>query len=265
MRKAWNKTEWTEEMDSFLQDNYQSMTNQELADKLGLKLTTTRSRLLSMGLKRMELEYWTQEQVQFLQDNYQDIGDVELAEIFTEKWQKNKGWTKKHIEKKRRYLKLKRTAKQKKAIFQRNKEGGRWAMCAHKRWKATGVFPEGQIRYWKTSLGRLVPFIKVDGRYVHYARHRYEQLHGKIKKGMNIVFLDRDPFNLEDDNLVSMTNEELALFNCHSASVGLSDNYVAGILSHKQPELREEIKKYPELIELKRQQIILNRNINESI
>lgn len=47
-----------------------------------------------------------------------------------------------------------------------------------------------------------------------------------------------------------------------SPAVNLSDNFVAFILAQKNPELRSELLKYPELIEVKRRQIQLNRLIN---
>ena len=124
------------------------MTNKELANALGLNLTKTRGFLYEMDLKRMELEYWTEEQIKYLLDNYKEIGDVELAEIFNSKWKKNKGWTKKHIEKKRRYLKLKRTQDERHQIYLRNKILGRWKMCPVKAWETRGGSAEIGHVFW---------------------------------------------------------------------------------------------------------------------
>ena len=115
-----NKIIFTETQHQFLRDNFKTFTNKQLANALGLNLTRTRTELYSLGLKRMELQYWTDEQVKFLKENYTLFGDTELAEIFEVKWYKNKGWTKKHIEKKRRYLKLKRTSDEIANIRKRN-------------------------------------------------------------------------------------------------------------------------------------------------
>lgn len=165
----------------FLKDNWNKMTNKELADKLGLKLTKTRNVLYSLGLKRMELEYWTEEQIKFLLENYKEIGDVELAEIFNEKWIKNKGWTKKHIEKKRRYLKLKRTAEELEEIFIRNLESGRFQECARKRWETTGSNAIGTIVFWRKSNSEIkIPVIKTADGYVHFYRWLYEQKYRKL-------------------------------------------------------------------------------------
>ena len=109
MKKTWNKIDWTDKRLKFLKENYNTMTNQQIADSLGLKITAVRHKCYELGLYKMTLEYWTDEQVDFLLKNYKEKGDTELSEIFNEKWHKDKGWTKKHIEKQRRYLKLKRT------------------------------------------------------------------------------------------------------------------------------------------------------------
>lgn len=49
----------------------------------------------------------------------------------------------------------------------------------------------------------------------------------------------------------------------NSASTRLPDNYVAMFLAWRDPEKRREVLKYPDLIDLKRKQIQLNRTIKE--
>jgi len=170
----------------YIHDNWETKTNPQLAEELGLKLTRLRYFLSEMGLKRMELEYWTKEQVKYLLDNYKSIGDVELAEIFNSKWKKNKGWTKKHIEKKRRYLKLKRTPEEKETIFLRNVQAGRFRICNQKRWEKTGSNPIGTIVFWRQGEMRF-PAIKTENGYVHYYRWLYVQKHGPITSDELVV------------------------------------------------------------------------------
>lgn len=45
-------------------------------------------------------------------------------------------------------------------------------------------------------------------------------------------------------------------------SVNLTDSYIVGNLSRGNRSIKEQIKKRPELIELKRNQLKLNRHIN---
>ena len=101
MPNPQNKIVFTPEQHEFLKCNYKTMTNQQLATKLGLKLTRVRNEMRALGLKRMELQYWTKQQKQFLIDNYKLIGDREIARIFAIKYPKEKGWSKSQIVKKR--------------------------------------------------------------------------------------------------------------------------------------------------------------------
>jgi|SRR5690606_9192884 len=186
--EKYGKIVLSQEEIQFLKDNWKKLTNQQLADHLGLSLTKTRMVLYDLGLKRMELEYWTDEQTEFLLANYKEIGDVELAEIFNSKWIKNKGWTKKHIEKKRRYLKLKCTAAELENIFFRNLESGRFKVCNQKRWEKTGSNPIDTILFWrKSNSEEKFPVIKTSEGYVHYYRWLYENKYGKLTPGDLVV------------------------------------------------------------------------------
>jgi HNH endonuclease len=206
-----NKTKWTASMILFLQQNWQEMTNQQLADNLDLRLTTTRTKLYELGFYRMELEYWTKAQITFLKKNYQKKGDVELAEIFNKKWNKKKGWSKKHIEKKRRYLKLKRTAKQMRQIKERNKQQGRFSINHWKRWIAR-VAQEGDVRQWDIK-GRPVMVIKEGNSFKHLNRVVYQKHFGKIPDRMAVVFKDGNPLNCSPENLMLDTKARVMTRN----------------------------------------------------
>lgn len=209
----YNKIILSKKEEKFIQDNFYSMTNRELADAMGLKLTKLRMFAYSMGLKRMEMEYWTTEQVLFLKKYYKTIGDVELAEIFNERWLKNKGWTKKHIEKKRRYLKLKRTSAELKKIHKRNVLMGRFAICNIKMWEKRGISPVGEKRIWFTSLGLPYTVIKTKEGFVHYNRWLWEKEKGKVPPEMNVCQVrgDRSDPKIEDFEL--LTNAQLSQRN----------------------------------------------------
>jgi len=121
-----NRIVWQDWQIKFLQNNWQRMTAQQLADALGLKRTIVRMKKYELGLYKMKLEYWSKEQIAFLKAHYKTTGDVELAEIFNQKWKKEKGWTKNHISKKMAQLGLSRTKEQYLAIWKKhNAPGGR--------------------------------------------------------------------------------------------------------------------------------------------
>lgn len=217
------KYQWKPEEIKFLKKNFHSFSNKELASELRITLTMVRMKCYELGLKRMELEYWTPEQIRFLIRSYKKFGDMELAEIFSSKWKKNKGWRNKHIEKKRLYLKLKRTEAEKKRIFLRNKKMGRFKFCPVNRWIMQGVFPEGTIRIWRYSYekrggrgGGYFKAIKIGGKFVHYAPWLYEKHFGKMPPGYVTGFKDRDNMNVVIDNLECISRAEHARRNGRS-------------------------------------------------
>lgn len=208
----------------------------------------------------MEQEYWTTDMVAYLRAHYKTVGDTELAEYFEATWPKNKPWTRKHIEKKRRYLQLSRTQRQQYRIWLRNKQNGRFKQCAANMWATRGIAAEGDIRWWNKR-GRTVPMIKVGGRFQHWARWAWEQAHGPVAVGMNVVFIQPPtPTNLTLQNLRLMTNAEVAVAIGAESSGALSDNYILGML-RLSPEQKASLKTQPELIELKRNLLKINRII----
>lgn len=263
--KAPNLVLCEQELCTLIKMNYKRFpNNRQLAAFLGIKLSTLRRLCYKVGLKRMEMEYFNKKLEKYLIRHYHAKGDIELAEIFQKKWPKKKGWTKKHIEKKRKYLKLKRTAQEIKTIHNRNVNAGRFAMCPAKAWDRRGRAKEGEIRYWRNhQTGRTFPVIKHNGRFIHWGRWAWNNGFGNVKKGMNVIFKDGNPFNLSLKNLSLVSDKDLARINAQKSSKSLSDNYVAGLLTHKDPELRKIIKQYPYLLELKRKQLTLNRAIYE--
>lgn len=201
-----NRIIWEEWQLDFLKSNFSVMTAHELSISIGIKRTKVREMYYSLGLKKMELQFWTSQQIDFLTKNYQKKGDCELAEIFTKKWEKAKGWDKKHIEKKRRYLNLKRTPEEISTIRNRNIKNGRFALCPVHAWITRGgAAPEGTIRYWQD-----IPMIKINNRFLHWARYTWQLQNGKINSGKVVVFKDGDRNNLTIENLELITRKEHA-------------------------------------------------------
>ncbi len=208
-----NRIVWESWQLDWLQENWQKITAQQLSDYLGIKRTKVREKLYELGLKKMELQFWTPEQVDFLKYSYRTIGDVELAEIFTQKWEKAKGWTKKHIEKKRRQLNLKRTENQINLIKERNIQLGRFAICPIKAWETRGgAAPEGSVRLWRHEFFYFQVIKTKDG-WVHHARWLWEQVNGPIPAGKVIRIIDQNPENICIENLTMISMAENAQLN----------------------------------------------------
>ena len=244
--------------EKYIAENFHHKTNRQLADELSLKLYNVRQIAYSLGLFRIDLEYWTDEQVDFLKGNFENIGDTELAQIFEKKFPKTKNWTKKHIEKKRRYLGLNRTKEQILLIKQRNKDLGMYAKANEKMWEARGKKNENEIVYWNNG-GCMMPYIKINARFTPWARYVWCKAHGELGQEMKVVFKDGDNRNLSLENLEVISSAEHAKRNSLKSSQGLSDNYVAGMMSHKDYEMRKELLKNRELLETKRLQLKLSR------
>lgn len=254
---------WQDWEIKYLENNFYSSTNKQLSVALNIKLTALRTKCYEMGLKRMDLEYWTDEQQQYLVDNYKKCGDKELAEIFNKKWKKKKGWSLKHIEKKRKYLKLKRTAAELRSIKDKAIAKGVYRNGLVKTWDKLGRSPEGTIHFHKHSTGYRFPVIKVNGRFVQWARHTWIKNYGAIPKQMKVAFKDGNTRNMVLENLELVTCAEMARRNAKISCIGLSDNYIIGMMTPNNPGIRPVLKNYPGLINLKRKSLILNRKINE--
>lgn len=171
-----NRIVWSAEMEQFLKDNFHKMTNQQLADSLGLKLTIVRTRCYSLGLKRQEKHRWTKQQKEFLKANYRTMGNIDLIENLKKLDRRQKNWSASKITSQMSRMGLARTEEENKVIWQKHKENKRY--------------------------------------------------------GLNSVYLD--------------------------------DKYVVGLLSRGQNLLaKSEYLNHPELIELKRSQLLLNRALKE--
>lgn len=134
-------------------------------------------------------------------------------------------------------------------------------------------------RRQKTGLITPYKYIRIrKAVWVLYQRYVWEQHNGKIPRGYVVRFKDGDTMNCDINNLECISMAENARRNQnrkkakHTMELNreegyqtpfekLTDNAVAGMLSFGNPEIRDLIKQNPELIELKRAQLLLNRKL----
>jgi hypothetical protein len=257
---------WTKEELNFIKSVFHKMTTVQLAKELGLGIATVRKKCTELGLKHMEMEYWTEEQIKFLKENYKQIGDLELSEIFNSKWPKKKGWTNKHIEKKRMYLKLKRTRSQIIAIGQRNLDQGRLNAHMNKgnsNFLTIGPARQKEIRMYRSSAGVITSRIKIGKRWVYWPRWAWVQKNGPVPAGMVVVMKDDNPFNTRVTNLEIVTRSESTRRYAAKTSINLSDKYVLSQLSGHNKEVSELLADKPELIESYRAVLLLKRKVRK--
>lgn len=120
----YGKIIFSEQEIQFIKDNFKKMTNEQIANDLGLKKTIVRTKAYELGLQRMELECWPNEAVFYLKANYHKIGDREMCRHFSEAFPKQKGWTSRQIQKKMSQLGLKRNKLHWYCIKERNRTNG---------------------------------------------------------------------------------------------------------------------------------------------
>ncbi len=91
----------------------------------------------------------------------------------------------------------------------------------------------------------------------------WEEYNGAIPKGYNVQFKDGNRQNCDIENLYIVSREAQMLRN--SGTLNLPDSMVASYIATSwrrfNRELKDELLNHPELLEIKRQQIILNRTI----
>jgi hypothetical protein len=254
----------TESIDYILA-NWNTMSNKQMADHLGVCVQYVRNVCYKHGLYRMRLEYWTSEQIEFLSQQYRLCGDKELAEMFQQKWPKKKSWTLKHIEKKRKYLGLKRTPGELYEIKQKAKAKGVYVLGLQKTWMKRGAAPEGSVVEWATDSQWPSKWIKINGKFISYYRYLWQQAGNTIPENFNVVPKMGVTEVASVNDLECISRKEHQKRCSQKAIKDLSDNYVAATLSIKNKELREQIKQNPQIIKLKRNQILLQRSISKTL
>lgn len=272
---------WTEEQLEFIRSNYYHKTWKELFEAVkqlnqSATVQALRHQCIRMKLAKQVQIRWCKEDIQYLIDNYQTKGDKELA-IDLNKFKRTfriidgekvfRTFKKKHIEKKMTLLGLKRSEDEYNYIRRRNIQIGLTPAWSKKNNVYTlgikPIAPNGTIREWK-HYGRMIKHIKIDGKFRHYHRYLWEQAYGKVPKGYNIVFKDGNTLNCVLENLECITDREIQLRN--SGTINLADGFVAFcMLGQKSTKEQRQIiiDSHPELINLKRTQMLLTRKIKE--
>lgn len=204
------------------------------------------------------MSIWTLDMIRFLKKNYHVKGDKEIAEIFEKKFPKNIKWTIKHIEKKRGYLGLKRTELDLEKIKIKKFNG-----MGDRRYRLFQEEPscQGEIKFRLVDRYRIEPMIKLNGRFINWARWAWRKKHGEPPQGYVIVFKDNNPTNVKIENLELIGRSELTRRNQIKAGRLLSDRFVAHTMAYRDSALKKELLKHPEILKVKRQNLFLKREI----
>jgi hypothetical protein len=97
------------------------------------------------------------------------------------------------------------------------------------------------------------------GKWVMQHRLNWERAHGPLPRQAVLRCKDGDTCNTDPANWELIDRK--GHMNRNSGAATLSDTYVAAIMTVRRPELREELLKHPEILELQRQNLLLRREI----
>ncbi len=119
----------------------------------------------------------------------------------------------------------------------------------------------------KDSSGYQYKYIRIsEGNWKLLHRIVWEDANGPIPKDHLIVFKDKDALNCDISNLECISNTENLDRNrdrekAANSIRSLSDKYVAGRMAMNNPELRKKLLTMPDLLEIQRQKMLINREI----
>jgi len=262
----------------FLKDNFFSMTNAQLCEAINsmrsdtLKPSSVLHQCRRLGLRRGIQIRWSKEDIEFLNQNYKTHGYTELAIMLNDRKSTfriidgekvYRTFNKKHVEKKQELLGLKHTDEETYKIRVRNNqifnlgytyENNDWSLGYRT------AFPENQIRVWG-HYERHYKYIKINGKFIHLNRYNWEQKYGPIPSDNILACKTDDRLNCDPENWELVSRDKAIAANIGREE--LSDNYILSKLTHMSPNLKPIFREMPELIELKRNQIKLKRQINE--
>lgn len=240
LKKAIQRFRFTKVQIAELKRDYATTLNQDLADRFGCSIHSIENKGFELKLKK-DKEFIRQ----VAKDN------------FTEDHPARKHWIKKGTpppnkgKKQKEYMSKEAIERTKNTRFKKGHIPANAVPVGYERLDKDGYI-----------------YIKVEGKRKLVLKHRYvwEQHNGSIPRGNNIQFKDGNKHNCDIDNLYMISRSE-QMRNENSGSKNLPDGIVALYIAGrhgKNKDLIETIKNnHPELIELKRTQILLNRKIKE--
>jgi len=221
----------------FIRKNFPVMTWKELLAAVNairpvserVSMGALRHQARRMGLYKQIYIHWSSEDIDFLLNNYQKIGNVEMAAILNKKHNSYRvingektyrSFTKKHIEKKMKLLKLHRTKEQILKIKKRNltttnfrvitSDDNLWTRGLRKK------YDEQSIRIRKGKR-----FIKINGIFTPYTRWFYHNFVQPVPDGYIVCHLDCDVLNDDIDNLICVKRTGMNLFSRYTNALCL--------------------------------------------
>jgi hypothetical protein len=260
--------------DRFLEANYQQKNNEQLAKALGVRPFAIRRRLEELGLTRRRLP---RRITDYIQKHYATQTQSEIARalglpVYTVKNYAIRAGLRKGPSTATRFKKGQDPWNKGIPFKPPGSEKGQFKKgnLPHNTKAGDGCIT---VRFANSKKSLPYQYIRLGlGKWRELHRHLWEQAHGPIPRGHLVVFRNGNTLDCRLENLELITLRENADRNrnpekarAKNPLVNLSDNYVAFMMAGKreEKELREEIKKHPELLELGRMNMKLKREIKK--
>jgi hypothetical protein len=266
-------THWSLYELEYLHSNFETMSNKEISEVLGKTPQQISWQMIRQGWRRSAIKHWTAAEIQWLR-KHAHLGEPGLALAL-------------NIDKKkiRTVLRNHRIRTGNKTRFHKGQNP--WNAGRHVRMSPKSEFKKGQlpkntlydgaIRTRRDKTGAPYQFIRISqGKWVLLHRHMWEQAHGPVPKDMLITFIDGNALNCTLANLKMITKRENAMRNVNRAKAAQSlaeswengiryenDEWVAKLMARGDKELQQDLLQNKQLIETKRQQLLLNRKLKQ--
>lgn len=252
------KYHWTKKKLEFLKENYFSMEGRELEAIIGFPTHVIYNKANSIGLRKGKPVY-SKEESDAVRRLYKTTSYKEIGELIGRSADSVKHFC--------QTRKLKRTAKDQSFL----KEKYARATMFKKGNEPYNTKSDGELSIRSKKTGdreETYVFIRISkGVWELYHRYLWEQKHGKIPEGMMVAFKNGNVLDCRIENLELITMAENLRRNSMWESLNFSDKFVSMSLAGgpNSKGWRERAKdyqeNYPELIELKKNQLLLNQTI----
>ena len=224
------RTTFTAEEDRIIRENYLDLPIKTLGEKMGRSYTGIMGRIKSMGLSIPP----------HIIERNKKLGRIKAGDV-----PPNKG------KKMSEYMTPEALARSAKTRFKKGNLPHNTASS------------DGEIRVRDVNR-KPYYYIRVSlAKWVLLHKYNWEKIHGPVPAGHCLRAIDGNSLNADPANWKLITRKENRIIN--SGTVTLPDKRVAFYLSPRDKDLRKEFAKHPDLIKLKRTQLLLNRAINEHL
>lgn len=240
---------WTKEEEAILAANWNIPLRELLIYLPDRDRKTIYWKLGVLGFRRQTFKRYTADDDLYIKENYQNKGNFEIGRDLKR--------TAKSISKRMIILGLKRSDDELTDLRRTNRG------CFKKGKISEKTIPNGNLRLtYDEKTDRSFYDIKINKKFVRFSRYLYEHYHQEKLKSTDVIFhLDGDAMNVLKENLVKITRSQLLEKN------NMNDEaFVKRIFKIKDSEsIQSFIKNYPELIDLKKKIITVNKKLNGRI